>query len=122
MDLGLNGRVVLVTGSSSGIGRAVAVAFGAEGARVAVTYHSDRPGAEETARQVQAAGGEALVVPYDLADPHGIRAGLATIERTWDSLNVLVNNAAPMNLSAPAGLLFEDVPMERWEGMMRGTL
>lgn len=68
MDLKLKDRVVLVTGSSSGIGKAAAVAFGAEGARVGVTYHVNRQGAEETAKKVQDAGGAALVVHYDLAD------------------------------------------------------
>jgi NAD(P)-dependent dehydrogenase (short-subunit alcohol dehydrogenase family) len=122
MDLGLKGRAVLVTGSSSGIGRAAAIAFGAEGARVAVSYRRNRDGAEETAERVRAAGGEALIVPYDLADPDVIRLSIATIEQEWDALNVLVNNAAPMDLSAPTGQPFEDVPLERWEAMLRQTL
>jgi 3-oxoacyl-[acyl-carrier protein] reductase len=122
MDLGLKGQTVLVTGSSSGIGRATAVAFGEEGARVAVTYLSNPRGGEETARQVRSAGGETLVLPYDLAAPDTIRAAVATIEREWGTLNVLVNNAAPMDLSAPTGQPFEDVPPERWEGMLRGAL
>jgi NAD(P)-dependent dehydrogenase (short-subunit alcohol dehydrogenase family) len=122
MELGLKGQTVLVTGSSSGIGRAAAIAFGAEGARVAVTYHGNRQGAEETADQVRAAGGEALIAPYDLADPDVIRSSIATIEQQWGALNVLVNNAAPMALSAPTGQPFEDVPLERWEGMLRGML
>jgi len=67
MDLGLKDAVVLVTGSSSGIGRAAAVGFGAEGARVAVTYHENRAGAEATAEQVRAAGGQALMVEFELA-------------------------------------------------------
>ena len=52
MDFGLKDQVVLVTGSSAGIGKAAAVAFAAEGAKVAVTYHSNRTGAEQVARQV----------------------------------------------------------------------
>lgn len=122
MDLGLKGQTVLVTGSSSGIGRAAAVAFGAEGARVAVTYRSNRDGADETAQQVRSAGGDALVVPYDLADSDSIRSSVTTIEGEWGALNVLVNNAAPMDLSAPTGQPFEDVALQRWEGMLRGVL
>ncbi len=71
MDLGLKDRVVLVTGSSSGIGKAVAVAFGAEGARVGVTYHANRQGAEETAQTVRDAGGQSLVLHMELG-PAGI--------------------------------------------------
>ena len=122
MDLGLKGQTVLVTGSSSGIGRAAAIAFGAEGARVAVTYHTNRQGAEATADQVRGAGGDALITPYDLAAPDGIRASIVTIEETWGALNVVVNNAAPMDLSAPTGQPVEDVPLQRWEAMLRATL
>jgi 3-oxoacyl-[acyl-carrier protein] reductase len=122
MDLGLKGQTVLVTGSSSGIGRAAAVAFGAEGARVAVTYRSNREGAEETAEGVRAAGGEALAVAYDLADAEVIRSSIATIDQEWGALHVLVNNAAPMDLSAPTGQPFEDVPPQRWESMLRGAV
>jgi len=53
MNLGLREKVVLVTGSSSGIGQAAAVAFAGEGARVAVTYHENQAGAEATAEQVR---------------------------------------------------------------------
>ena len=57
MDTGLSDRVVLVTGASSGIGAATAAAFGAEGARVAITYHTNLIGAQATAQRVEAAGG-----------------------------------------------------------------
>jgi 3-oxoacyl-[acyl-carrier protein] reductase len=122
MDLGLKQHVVLVTGSSSGIGRAAAIAFAAEGARVAITYHRNHEGADQTAQQVRRAGGEALIIAYDLADPAGIRSSIAAVEHQWGALNVLVNNAAPMDISAPTGQPFEEVPLQRWEGMLRQTL
>jgi 3-oxoacyl-[acyl-carrier protein] reductase len=122
MDLELKGQTVLVTGSSSGIGRAAAAAFGAEGARVAVTYHRNRQGAEETASKVREAGGQALVEHYDLSDPASIRSCIETIGKEWGTLNVLVNNAAPMEVAGPTGQLFEDVPIKNWEGMLRGSL
>src|SRR6476620_4798657 len=93
MDLGLKGKTVLVTGSSSGIGKATAIAFGAEGAQVAVTYHKNQQGAEETAQQVVDAGGKASVVHYDLADRDSIRGSIERIQKEWDTLHVLVNNA-----------------------------
>jgi NAD(P)-dependent dehydrogenase (short-subunit alcohol dehydrogenase family) len=122
MDLQLKGDVVLVTGSSSGIGRATAIMFGAEGARVAVTYHRNKSGAEDTARAVREAGSEALVMPYDLGSPDAIRACLEQVERQWGVLHALVNNAAPMDTASPSRGNFEDVPLEHWETMLRPTL
>lgn len=122
MDLQLKGATVLVTGSSAGIGQATASAYGAEGARVAVTYYKNRQGAEETQRKILDAGGQALIVHYDLADPDSIRASLETIANEWGALNILVNNAAPMDVAGPTGQLFEDVPLENWQSMIRRTL
>jgi 3-oxoacyl-[acyl-carrier protein] reductase len=122
MDLKLKGQTVLVTGSSSGIGRAAAIAFGAEGARVGITYHRNRQGADETASQVQQVGGQALVIPYDMTDPNTIRSSFETLGKVWGTLNVLVNNAAPMDAAGPTGQLFEEVPFQNWETMLRGTL
>ncbi len=122
MDLQLKNATVLVTGSSAGIGQATAIAYGAEGARVAVTYHKDRQGAEETQRRIVEAGGQALIVHYDLADPASIRSSIETISTEWGTLNVLVNNAAPMDVARPMGMLFEAVPLENWQAMLRGTL
>jgi 3-oxoacyl-[acyl-carrier protein] reductase len=122
MDLGLKDRVVLITGSSAGIGKAAAVAFGAEGARVAVTYHTNRQGAEETAQKVRGAGGQAQVLHYDLADQGSIRDCVEALANEWGSLQVLVNNAAPMEISAPSRQPFEEVPLKHWEDMLRSTL
>jgi 3-oxoacyl-[acyl-carrier protein] reductase len=122
LDLNLKESVVLVTGSSSGIGKAAAIAFGAEGARVAVTYHANRRGAEDTANKVSDAGGQALVLHYDLADQDSIRSSIEALTKEWGTLNVLVNNAAPMEISGPTGQLFEDVPLKNWEVMLRRTL
>jgi 3-oxoacyl-[acyl-carrier protein] reductase len=122
MDLRLKESVVLITGSSSGIGKAAAITFGAEGARVAVTYHANRRGAEDTASKVHDAGGAALVLHYDLADPDSIWSSIETVAKEWGALNVLVNNAAPMEVSGPTGKLFEDVPLKNWESMLRSTL
>ncbi|MFI2710617.1 SDR family NAD(P)-dependent oxidoreductase [Micromonospora sp. NPDC018662] len=93
MDLGLRDRAVLVTGGSSNIGAATAVAFGREGARVALTYASRRDAAEKVAEQVRRAGGQAYVTQFDLEEPE---AGARLVEEVvghWGGLDVLVNNA-----------------------------
>ena len=122
LDLDLKESVVLVTGSSSGIGKAAAITFGAEGAHVGVTYHANRQGAENTAQKVREAGGQALILHYDLADPDSIRSSVEKLNKEWGALNVLVNNAAPMEVSGPTGQLFEEVPLKNWEEMLRKTL
>lgn len=122
MDLQLKDSTVLVTGSSAGIGQATALVFGAEGARVSVTYYKNRQGAEETANKIRESGGQALVVHYDLANPDSIRSSIEQIQNEWGTLNVLVNNAAPMDVAGPTGQLFEDVPLQNWESMLRRTL
>jgi 3-oxoacyl-[acyl-carrier protein] reductase len=122
MDLGLANQTVLVTGSSSGVGRAAAIAFGREGAKVAVTYHRNQSGADETASQVQAVGSQALVLQYDLTNADSIRASVDRIRQEWGSLNVLVNNAAPMDLANPSQKLFEEIAPQEWRTMLSSSL
>ena len=121
MDMGLRDKVVMVTGSSSGIGRASAVAFAREGARVAITYHTNLDGAEETARTVAQEGTEALVVPYDLGDDASIQASVRAVLERWGTINVLVNNAVRWG---PSGgpQLFEEEPVAQWRDMLRSSL
>lgn len=69
MGLGLDGRAVLVTGASRGMGRAIALAYGREHARVAVTDHEDEQAATDAVRELSAEGGEGCTVQLDLADP-----------------------------------------------------
>ncbi len=116
MDMGLRDRVVLVTGSSSGIGRATAIAFGREGARVGITYRHHRKEAEDTAKQVTEAGGEALVVAYDLASEESITAAIETVAIRWGSIHVLVNNA--VQWGAFHSLRFEHMPISDWKTML----
>ncbi len=66
MDLGLKESIVLVTGSSSGIGPAAAIAFRNEGARVTVTYHGNREDAEDTANKIRNVGEQAPVIQHNL--------------------------------------------------------
>ena len=93
MSESLAGRGVLVTGGSSGIGRALALAMARAGADVAVTYRSNRGGAEAVAREIEALGRKACVQPLDLADEPAIdRLGL-TVRAALGRLDVWINNA-----------------------------
>lgn len=89
----LQGKVALVTGGSRGIGQAIAIALGREGARVAVNYHSTRSGADETVRQIRAAGGEAEAFGADVGDTNGLRGLFDAAIGRFGRLDVYVNNA-----------------------------
>lgn len=86
-------RSALVTGASRGIGRGIAVALGQDGFRVAVNYRSDEPAARECARLVAEAGGEAVLVPADMADSKAARRMVADALSGLGHLDVVVLNA-----------------------------
>jgi 3-oxoacyl-[acyl-carrier protein] reductase len=123
MDTGLQDKVVLVTGSSSGIGRATARAYAAEGARVAITYHTNAEGARVTADAVRAAGGTPLVVRYDLDDRHVIDEAVERVTAEWDGIDVLDANAVVWGDAIPRPgrtmPIFEDVPAKQWQQVIR---
>jgi 3-oxoacyl-[acyl-carrier protein] reductase len=89
----LDGKVALVTGAAVGIGRAIAVAYGRDGAKVAVNYSKSRKEAEETAQLVKRAGGEALLVQADVAQDGQVRAMIAQTLEKFGRIDILVNNA-----------------------------
>jgi glucose 1-dehydrogenase len=89
----LQGRNALVTGSSKGIGRAIAVRFGREGANVVVNYNSDPKGADEAVEEIRSFGGKATAVKADLGNVGSVQALLAASIEALGSLDVLVNNA-----------------------------
>jgi len=92
MTMGFAGRVVLVTGASSGIGRAIAVAFGRQGAKVVVTGRRQTQ-TEETAALVQAAGGEGLAVVGDCSKPADVQRMVTATVTAFGRLDCAVNNA-----------------------------
>ena len=101
-----------MTGGSARIGRAIAVAFGREGARVALTYRERADDARGTAQAVTQVGGSAVVAPLDLGDPAGIGPAAAVIERDLGGgIDVLVNNAVAWPERAP-GVPFEAIPLD----------
>ena len=94
--------IAVVTGSSSGIGRAMALALAADGTHVVIHARSNRPGAEETATLVRQAGGKALVLLCDLSDP---TTHEPLVEQAWNwqgRVDIWVNNAGADVLTGPA--------------------
>jgi len=85
-------RVVVITGSSAGVGRAAAHAFAREGARIGLLARS-APALEEVKKEVESLGGEALVLPCDVADAAGVEAAAAKVEQHFGPIDVWVNNA-----------------------------
>jgi L-rhamnose 1-dehydrogenase len=86
-------KVAIVTGATRGIGRAIAVRFGQEGARVCVVGRDPDMGAE-TVRLVAATGSEALFVPTDVSDSGQVQHMVDAVVDRWGRIDVLVNNAA----------------------------
>ncbi len=93
MELGLTGRVALVTGGSRGIGRAIAVALAREGAKVTLTYGSRREAADEAVAAIRRDGGEAEALGFDVGDPAAGKAAVESVTKTQGGLHILVNNA-----------------------------
>ena len=109
--LDLNGKVALVTGASSGIGRATAVALAECGAHVAVNFHRNESGAEETRAQIVNAGGRATVIQADVTRPVEVRALVARTIEELGSPDILVNNAG----SLVERLKILELTEERWD-------
>ena len=102
-----SGKVILVTGASSGIGRATALAFAQQGARVVVNYRSDQAGASETQKEVDRLGGSAFVMQGDVGREEDVRGMVETITADIGRISVLVNNAAVYSHGN-----FLDMPLE----------
>src|SRR5437016_1818797 len=90
----LNGKVAVITGADSGIGRAVALAFAREGADVVISYWNEHEDARETRQLVEDAGRRAVLVPGDLAEEPQCRRVIETAAREFGRIDLLVNNAA----------------------------
>src|SRR6516225_574836 len=93
MDLGLNGKVALVTGAASGVGREIALNLSAEGAIVAVSYRSSGEDVEALIDEIAARGGTAKGYQADVADFAAVKAMVDAIVKDLGGLNILINNA-----------------------------
>src|SRR5215208_4555625 len=107
----LHGKVALITGGDSGIGRAVALAFSREGADVMISYLNEDSDAEETARVVREAGKTAILAPGDISTPAHCHALVERAISQLGQLDILVNNAA-YQMSRDG---IEQIPEGEWE-------
>jgi NAD(P)-dependent dehydrogenase (short-subunit alcohol dehydrogenase family) len=114
----LNGRIALITGADSGIGRAVAIAFAREGADVLVSYLCEDQEAQETAHWVEKAGRRALSVAGDVADPAHCRELVNRAVNDFGGLDILVNNAAFQATHES----IEEITDEEWDHTFRTNI
>ncbi|QGG40286.1 SDR family oxidoreductase [Aeromicrobium yanjiei] len=114
----LLGKVAIITGADSGIGKAVAIAYAREGADVVIGYLSEDDDAADTQQWVERAGRTALLVKGDLADPAHCRAMVSQTVEHFGRVDVLVNNAAVQMYRKT----FEEIPDEEWDRIIATNL
>lgn len=110
----LKDQVALVTGASSGIGRATAEALAREGAHVGVNYLKNKSGAEQAVEAIRKAGGEALAIRADVTSAADVKAMVAAVRKQWGRIDILINNAG--DLLARRSL--PDMTEEYWDQIM----
>ncbi len=109
MDLGLTGKVAVVTGGSEDIGKATALSMAREGARVAIVARTKEK-LDATAAEIRASGGDVIAVPCDVMDEAQVNAAIVQVIARWGGVDILVNNAG-----TSAARKFEDVSDDVWE-------
>jgi glucose 1-dehydrogenase len=113
----LENKVAAVTGSSLGIGRAIALAFAREGASVAINYRSHPEQGQEAVEEIEKSGGKAISVQADVSEPDGVRNLIQQTVNEFGRLDVMVNNAG-IEQKIP----FLETPLEVWEKVISVNL
>ena len=117
-------QVVVITGASAGVGRATARAFAARGASIGLLARG-RAGLAAAEREVEAAGGRAVALPTDVADPDRVEAAAAAVEDRFGPIDVWVNNAMASVFSPVSAMTaadFKRVTDVTYLGVVHGTL
>ena len=113
----LENKVAAVTGSSLGIGRAIALAFGREGASVAINYRSHPEEGARAVQEIERGGGKAISVQADVSEPEGVKRLIQQTVKEFGRLDVMVNNAG-IEQKIP----FLETPLEVWEKVISVNL
>lgn len=114
----LKGQVALITGASTGIGRATAEAMARQGARVGVNYHKSQAAAEEAVKAIRAAGGEAMAIHADVTRSGDVQEMVAAVRKQWGRIDILVNNAGDLG----GRRLLAEMTEEFWDQVMNLNL
>jgi glucose 1-dehydrogenase len=114
----LKGEIAIVTGSDSGIGQAIAIAFAQEGADVAVTYLHDDAGAQRTKSEIEARGCRAHLGQLDVRDPLRLEGFFDEVQDRLGTVTILVNNAGVSG----SGVHVKDMSLEQWDNVIRTNL
>lgn len=112
-----NLKVAVVTGGSKGIGRAVCAELARSGYYVVVNYRSDKEGAAKTLEEVRQQGSDGRIIGFDVSNRDETQQAVSEIDRGFESVDVLVNNAG-----IHADGLFVMMPQEDWDTVIRTTL
>lgn len=114
------GKVAFVSGAASGIGRAAAIAFAAEGAKVAILDRTE-DGLKETAEAITTRGDECLTLACDVSDPDAVERAVARVVQTYGRIDCAFNNAGVENKAAPV----HEIELAEWDRILginlRGT-
>lgn len=113
----LRGKVVVITGASSGLGRAMAVRFGSEGAKVVVNYFNNEEDGKKVAREVKEAGGEAIWVQGDVSQEQDVKSLIERADQAFGSVDIMINNAGIEN-EVPS----EKLTLEDWNKVIQTNL
>lgn len=117
MNISLENQVAIVTGGSSGLGRAICLAYGAAGAHVVVNYHSDAQEGNEVVHLIEQAGGKAIAVQADVGEEVDVDHLFATAVEQFGAVDILVANSG-VQKDAP----FADMTLKQWQGVMQTNL
>ncbi len=110
----LKDQIALITGASSGIGYATAIAMAHEGARIGVNYHKNKTGAEQAVAEIRKAGGEAEVIHADVTSAKEVQSMVDAVRKRWERIDILVNNAGDLL----ARHMLSDMTEDYWNQIM----
>jgi 3-oxoacyl-[acyl-carrier protein] reductase len=117
MDLGLKGKIALVTGATSGVGREIALRLAAEGASLAVNYRGSSVEAELIVEEIKSKGGSAKAYPADVANFAEVKGMTETVVKDFGGLNILINNAGLAKRQR-----FVETTPEDWQAQIGASL